>query len=165
MLLPDSELLVKVVLLLLLANGTPVVVKKLLGSSLAMPVDGGKKFIDGRTWFGSSKTIRGIISSVFVTTCGAVLIGFTAQTGLLFSIASLSGDLVSSFIKRRLGLPPGSKAPGLDQLPESILPLLLCWRMIGLDIITAITIVISFYLAENILSKILFRLNIRDHPY
>lgn len=158
-------LTIKVLFLLLLANGTPVIVKKLLGSRLAFPLDGGKKFVDGKALFGHSKTVRGIISSVLVTSVGAVLIGYSIQTGALFATASLSGDLVSSFIKRRLNIPPSSRALGLDQLPESILPLLFCWQVLDLDMPTAMTTVLIFFWGELVLSLILFRLNIRDHPY
>jgi CDP-diglyceride synthetase len=115
MLFPDAMVIIKIILLLLLANGTPVIVKKLFGPKLAYPLDGGKNFIDGRPLFGTSKTIRGFISSILVTSLGASLIGYSMQTGVLFSAVSLSGDLTSSFIKRRLGLPPGDRAPGLDQ--------------------------------------------------
>jgi CDP-2,3-bis-(O-geranylgeranyl)-sn-glycerol synthase len=158
-------LTIKVLFLLLLANGTPVIVKKLLGSRLAFPLDSGKKFVDGKALFGHSKTVRGIISSVLVTSVGAVLIGYSTHTGALFATASLSGDLVSSFIKRRLNIPPSSRALGLDQLPESILPLLFCWQALDLDMPTAMTIVLIFFWGELVLSLILFRLNIRDHPY
>ena len=164
--MPSSAMLiVKILFLLLLANGAPVIAKRLLGSRLACPLDGGKKFIDGRAFFGSSKTIRGIISSVLVTSIGALLIGYSLQTGALFSAASLSGDLVSSFIKRRLNLPPSSRAPGLDQLPEAILPLLICWQALELDIQTAIAVAVIFFCSEIVLSRLLFRLHIRDHPY
>lgn len=165
MLFPSAILTIKILFLLLLANGTPIVVKKLLGSRFAYSLDGGKKYFDGRPWFGVSKTIRGIIFSIFVTSIGAVLIGFSLQIGALFAAASLCGDLVSSFIKRRLGLPPSSRALVLDQFPESIFPLLFCWSMLGLDIPTAVTVVVVFFIAEILLSQILFRLHIRDHPY
>ena len=165
MLFPSSMLAIKILFLLLLANGTPIIVKKLLGSRFAYPLDGGKKYFDGRPWFGASKTIRGIISSIFITSVGAVLIGYSIQTGILFASVSLAGDLASSFIKRRLDLPPSSRALGLDQLPESIFPLLFCWSTLGLDIPTAVTVVVVFFIAEIILSQVLFRLHIRDHPY
>ena len=158
-------LTIKILFLLLLANGTPIIAKKLLGSRLAYPLDGGKKYFDGRPWFGASKTIRGIISSIFITSIGAVLIGYSMQTGALFAAVSLTGDLASSFIKRRLDLPPSSRALGLDQLPESIFPLLFCWSTLGLDILTAVTVVVVFFIGEIILSHVLFRLHIRDHPY
>ncbi|GMR18384.1 MAG: CDP-2,3-bis-(O-geranylgeranyl)-sn-glycerol synthase [Gammaproteobacteria bacterium] len=158
-------LVIKILFLLLLANGTPVIAKKLLGPRLAYPLDGGKIFVDGRPWFGASKTVRGIIFSIFVTSVGAVLIGYSIQSGVLFATASMAGDLVSSFIKRRLGLPPSSRALGLDQLPESILPLLFCWQTLGLDMPTATTVVVIFFVGELILSRVLFRLHVRDHPY
>jgi len=158
-------LTLKILFLLFLANGTPVIVKKILGSRLAYSLDGGKIFFDGRALFGNSKTIRGIISSVLVTSGGAVLIGYSIQTGALFSLASLSGDLISSFIKRRLDLPPSSRALGLDQLPESILPLLFCWQALNLDMPTAVAVVVIFFIGEIILSRVLYRLKVREHPY
>lgn len=161
----NAVLVIKILFLLLLANGTPVIAKKLLGSRLAYPLDAGKKYFDGRPLFGDSKTYRGIVSSVLVTSGGAALIGYSIQTGILFAIASLAGDLVSSFIKRRLGRQPSSRALGLDQLPESIFPLLFFWQTLGLNMAIAATVVIIFFAGEIILSRILFRLNIREHPY
>jgi hypothetical protein len=49
----------------------------------------------------------------------------------------MAGDLLSSFVKRRLNLPPSSRATGLDQIPESLLPALVCRGALsssGLDI-------------------------------
>ena len=155
----------KVLFLLLLANGTPVIAKKLLGSRLAYPLDAGKTFFDGRALFGASKTYRGIISSVVVTSVGATLIGYSILTGILFAITSLSGDLVSSFIKRRLERPPSSRMLGLDQIPESIFPLIFLWQPLGLNMTISVTVVIVFFVGEIILSRILYRLNIREHPY
>ena len=161
----SAMLIIKALFLLLLANGTPVIAKKLLGARLAYPLDGGKLFFDGRPIFGRSKTLRGIIASLIVTGIGAWLIGYSLQLGLIFAAASISGDLASSFIKRRLGLAPSSRALGLDQLPESILPLLFCWQALSLEISTAVIIVGLFFAGELVLSRLLFRLNIRDRPY
>lgn len=158
-------LIVKVLLLLLLANGTPVIASKLLGSRFDFAVDAGIRFVDGRPLFGKSKTIRGILCALPVTSIGALLVGYSIATGLLFAAASLGGDLLSSFIKRRLDLPPSSRALGLDQLPESILPLLVCWQTLELDITSAAIVVLVFFAGELLLSRLLFRLHIRDHPY
>jgi CDP-2,3-bis-(O-geranylgeranyl)-sn-glycerol synthase len=155
----------KILLLLFLANGSPVVAKRILGPRLAHPLDRGKKFVDGRPLFGASKTIRGVVSSILVTSAGAMLAGFPMVVGMQFAVASLGGDLVSSFIKRRLGLPPSSRALGLDQLPESILPMLVCWHALNLDLATALTVVAIFFAGELLLSRILFRLKIRERPY
>ena len=161
----DAILVIKIWFLLLLANGTPVIARKLLGSKLAYPLDFGKNFFDDFPLFGASKTFRGVISSVLVTSGGAALIGYSFQAGALFAVASLAGDLISSFIKRRLGLPPSSRKPGLDQLPESILPLLFFWQTFDLNLSITATVLIVFFAGEIILSRILFRLNIREHPY
>jgi len=158
-------LIAKILFLLLLANGTPVIAKRLLGSRLAWPLDGGQCFVDGRPLFGRSKTVRGILSSLLVTALGAAAIGYSIQFGILFAAASLGGDLASSFIKRRLDLAPSSRALGLDQLPESISPLLVFWQALDLDMATAAAVVLVFFGGELLLSRILFRLNIRDHPY
>ena len=95
-------LIVQILLLLLLANGAPVIARKVLGTRWAWSVDGGRHFVDGKTWFGKSKTIRGILASVLTTSLGAVLIGYSVATGALFSIASMGGDLISSLIKAGL---------------------------------------------------------------
>ena len=155
----------QILFLLLLANGAPVIAKKLLGPRMAYPLDGGKKFIDGRPLLGASKTFRGIIFSLLATSGGAAIIGYSMQTGALFALASLGGDLISSFTKRRLGFAPSSRTLGLDQLPESILPSIFFWHTLDLNISTAAAVVAAFFTGEIILSRILFRLNIREHPY
>jgi len=143
----------------------PVVVKRALGSRLAHPLDHGLNLSDGRPLFGASKTIRGVIASILATVVGALLIGYPMLVGVLFATGSIVGDLASSFIKRRLDLAPSSRALGLDQLPESVFPLLLCWQLLGLDLPTAATVIVIFFAGELLLSRILFRLKIRDRPY
>ena len=116
----------QLLVLLLLANGTPMVAGKLLGARLARPLDGGLEFADGRPLFGRSKTIRGVVLAILVTIAGAPLVGLAWQIGLLTGALAMAGDLCSSFFKRRLGLPASSPAVGLDQIPESLFPLLAC---------------------------------------
>ena len=79
--------------------------------------------------------------------------------------AAMIGDLLSSFIKRRLDMPPSSQALGLDQLPESLLPLLAGCRALslsGLDIILAVAI---FFIGELFFARLFYRLGLRDQPY
>jgi hypothetical protein len=47
-----------------------------------------------------------------------------ASVGLAFGLLALCGDLASSFVKRRMSMRSGYSAPLLDQLPESLLPLI-----------------------------------------
>lgn len=49
----------KVLFLLTMANGAPVVGKRILGDKIAFPIDGGLILGDRQPLFGKSKTIRG----------------------------------------------------------------------------------------------------------
>ena len=57
----QGSLLLQLLVLLVVANGTAVIAKKLLGAAFARPLDGGALFVDGQPIFGPSKTIRGIV--------------------------------------------------------------------------------------------------------
>jgi hypothetical protein len=75
------------------------------------------------------------------------------------------GDLLSSFLKRRLALAPSSQAIGLDQIPESLFPLLACRQELGLTAADIIMGVAIFFAGELSLSRVLCRLRFRDRPY
>jgi hypothetical protein len=155
----------EVLLLLMLANGAPVIAKKLLGTFFNRPLDGGRSGPDGRPWLGPSKTIRGIAVSLIATTFGAALTGFGWRLGAVVALAAMTGDLASSFFKRRLGMASSSRAIGLDQIPESLLPALASAPMLGLHALDISTIVLVFLVGELALSRLLFRWRIRDRPY
>ena len=152
-------------LLLGTANGTPVFARKVLKDRFATPIDGGLTLPDGRPLFGPSKTVRGLALSIFATTLAAVLLGFAWHTGAIFAAASLSGDLLSSFIKRRLGMVVHAQAFGLDQIPEALLPLLLLRVSLTMSAADIAVTVATFIILELVLSRILFSLHIRDRPY
>jgi hypothetical protein len=161
----DPLHLLGVLLLLGVANGTPIFAKRLLGDRFAAPLDGGAVLADGRPLFGSSKTIRGIVLSILVTALAAAVLGFGWAIGAGFAAASLAGDLLSSFVKRRLGLPSQAQAAGLDQVPEALLPLL-CYRAaLGLAWADVALLTVAFIVLELALSRVLFWLRIRDRPY
>lgn len=158
-------LLVRLLVLLLLANGTPMVAGRLLGAWLAQPVDGAREFTDGRALFGRSKTIRGVVLAILVTSAGAPLVGLSWRIGLLAGSLAMAGDLFSSFCKRRLGLAPSSPAVGLDQVPESLFPLLACAGALSLTIADIAAGVAIFFLGELLLSRLLYAFDLRDRPY
>lgn len=151
--------------LLTLANGTPVIAKRLFGSYLAFPLDAGVHFVDGRPLLGPSKTIRGIVLSVAVTAAAAPVLGVSAATGALVACLAMLGDIMSSFIKRRLALPSSAQAIGLDQIPESLLPLVVCQNALSLTWLDIIICAGIFLVGELMISRVLYRLRIRDQPY
>ena len=157
--------ILQLLVLLTLANGAPVIAKKFLGDRLAWPLDGGINFLDGRPLFGASKTLRGILLALAVTAAGAALIGPGWRTGLAVGGLAMAGDLLSSFVKRRLNLKSSSRATGLDQLPEALLPALGCRGALGLGGIDILLAVAIFFAGEVVFSRLLYRLRIRDEPY
>ncbi len=91
------------------ANAAPVI----FGGGT--PIDGGRKFRDGRPLFGPRKTFRGFFAGLIVGT----FVGFVEGNlllGFMLSLGALTGDLTESFFKRRLGLKPGASFPLADQL-------------------------------------------------
>jgi hypothetical protein len=157
--------ILQLLVLLVLANGTPVVAKKILGERFAYPLDGGVEFVDGRPLFGRSKTVRGVVLAVLVTMAGAALIGLEWQIGFLVGSLAMAGDLVSSFLKRRMALSPSSRASGLDQVPEALFPLLGCRNLLSLSMADIGAGVALFFIGEVLLSRVLYTFRLRDRPY
>jgi hypothetical protein len=77
----------------------------------------------------------------------------------------MAGDIFSSFLKRRFRLPASSKATGLDQIPEALFPLLACSSMLSFGITDVVVGVAVFFLGSFVVSRLSYRLGIRDHPY
>ncbi|WP_026607271.1 CDP-archaeol synthase [Methylocapsa acidiphila] len=151
--------------LVLTANGAPVLAKAFLQEWGAQPLDLGCAFLDGKPLFGKSKTIRGVLAALLAATLTAPLLGLNWDVGLLAGAAAMAGDLFSSFVKRRFGLPPQAMAPGLDQAPESLLPLLACKGALGISTAEAAIGASLFWIGELILSRAAFAMGIRDRPY
>ncbi len=97
------------------------------------PIDFGRRLADGERLFGDGKTWRGLVGG---TVSGAILglvlslpfdvlapasswsfrspaVAFGASAVL--ALGALLGDLAGAFVKRRMHLPRGAKAFGLDQ--------------------------------------------------
>jgi hypothetical protein len=155
----------RLLLLVVLANAMPVVAKNVLGNRFSRPLDGDVICRDGQPLFGASKTMRGILLSVLATVIGAYLSGLGCKTGAMVGSTAMAGDLFSSFLKRRMKLPPSSRAIGLDQVPESLFPLLACRRPFSLTAFDTVVTVMAFFIGEILISRILYKFRLRDRPY
>lgn len=140
------------------ANATPVI----LGGG--PPLDLGKKFIDGHRIFGEGKTLYGFLSGLVAGT----LTGFLQRrvlVGFVLALGALIGDLIGSFIKRRLGMAPGKMAPGLDQLGFAVVAIAMAspvelpsWPVL----ITILILTPPIHLATNFLG---YKLGLKTKPY
>lgn len=148
------------------ANAAPVV----LGGG--RPIDGDRKFRDGRPILGPGKTIRGFAAGMIAGPVVGLLQGIWAGDivtyallGFLLAFGAITGDLLGSFIKRRLGISRGGAAPGLDQLGFIALALLFAspLRVPGWDVILTIFIITPpIHLATNFVG---YKLGFKSRPY
>jgi CDP-2,3-bis-(O-geranylgeranyl)-sn-glycerol synthase len=117
----------------LFANAAPVIFRKV--DFLNYPVDFGRKF-RGKPLFGSHKTYRGFFFGILMAILfvwlqrllflrydsfrSVSLIDYSAQNfvllGFLIGFGVLFGDLVKSFVKRRVNIKPGKSWFPWDQL-------------------------------------------------
>lgn len=96
------------------------------------PIDGGAILRDGRRVLGGGKTWRGLVGGTLFGMFIGILqwlgnsayghpdfsfgdFPFTILVIFLLPFGALFGDILGSFIKRRMGIERGQKAPGLDQ--------------------------------------------------
>ena len=114
-----------------IANMMPVFVRRI--KFLGFPVDFGRKFL-GRRILGANKTWRGIFFGIiggfavfliqrFLFTRGVftqfALVDYGKAPlflGILLGFSALFGDIIESFLKRQLSIPPGRPWVPFDQL-------------------------------------------------
>lgn len=93
-----------------------------------IPIDGGRRWSDGRRLLGDGKTWRGLILGVvagvllgliLISVQDAGMLGWlprhTVLSVMLLAVGALAGDMIKSFVKRRLGKERGAAWPLADQ--------------------------------------------------
>ena len=161
----DLWLSFRLLLLLGVANASPLLATRLLDPRWRMPLDGGMRFFDGRPLLGPSKTIRGAIAAIVATALAAPVLSIPVGLGALIGAAAMMGDALSSFTKRRLGIASSGRATGIDQIPESVLPLLAVQGALDLSFFQILGIGAVFFALEIPLARLFYRLGIRNTPY
>ncbi len=110
------------------ANGAPVI----FGGGT--PVDFNRKF-RGKPIFGKHKTMRGLVfgiaSGVVIGAAESLAPGYSYMLiiGVALSIGTLFGDMVGSFIKRRLGHKEGANIFLMDQYLFLVFALLFAYPL------------------------------------
>lgn len=157
--------LIHLFFLIVLANGAPILAHNIFGRKADFPIDGDLCFFDKRPLFGHSKTWRGLIASLLLTSLLAWLLGYAAQTGLMIALAAMCGDLLTSFIKRRLNMPSSSMAPLFDQVAESLFPALMVMQVFALTPLNIALLVLAFIVFDLLFSRLLHWIGLRRRPY
>jgi CDP-2,3-bis-(O-geranylgeranyl)-sn-glycerol synthase len=136
-------------LLVVTANLLPWLAGRLRGRHGAVPLDFGLVLPDGARLFGAHKTWRGVAVAVAGCAAVAALLGYGPGVGAAFGALAMAGDAASSGVKRRLKRPPGTEIPGLDQLPEALLPALVLAGPLGIGA-SGIVAVAAIFLLLNV---------------
>lgn len=145
---------VPALLMLIAANGTPVILSWILGERYSAAIDADRSLWDGRPMFGPHKTWRGIASGTVAAGLVAALLSTGFIMGALFGALAHAGDLISSFLKRRLGRTSGASLPLVDQLPEALVPMFILRDFIGLDARSVIGTAIVFTLLDILTARL-----------
>lgn len=136
----------KALALILFVNFVPPVLALKLKRRWNRPLDRGLRFIDGRPLLGPHKTVRGLLGSVAGGGLAGLVLGLPLWLGLFTGLASMAGDLLTSFIKRRLNKSSGQDAPGVDQFLEGFLPVVVLAHGLPLTLPWATAVLASFCL-------------------
>lgn len=156
---------VRLLLMLSIANLAPILLFRLSGRRPGVRLDGGLDFFDRRPLLGPSKTVRGAAAAIAAAALVAPLLDFSPRLGAVVGGCSMLGDALSSFCKRRLAIPSSARATGLDQIPEALLPLLVIADSLSLSVVQIAAITLAFFALEIPISRLLFRMGVRDHPH
>jgi hypothetical protein len=135
-------------LLVVIANTAPWVAGRVLGRRCAAPLDFGVTLRDGTRLLGSHKTWRGLLAGAVACAVATELVDLGFWLGAAFGTLALVADAASSFAKRRLRLAPGTEVPGLDQLPEALLPLLVLSRPLELGLLASLAVAAVFLVLD-----------------
>jgi CDP-2,3-bis-(O-geranylgeranyl)-sn-glycerol synthase len=131
-------------LLVLAANMAPWASGRLLRDRWSQPLDLAVTLPDGKRLLGDHKTWRGLVAGELACALTARLCGYSLALGLEFATLSLAADAASSCVKRRLDLSPGVEVPGLDQIPEALVPLCLLAGPLGISLYGSVALAALF---------------------
>ena len=157
-----------IVLYLLWVNGLPPLVSLLCGDRWNRALDGGRVWRDQQPIFGPNKTIRGLVASLIGGTIVAPLIHVDWWVAALAAVLVMSGDLLSSFIKRRRTLKSGTDIVILDQCFEALFPALFLGHILDISWVQIVAVLVSFiiiaYWSSRFWHFILSRPPLENYP-
>ncbi len=148
------------------------------------PLDGGRKLKDGRPIFGNGKSWEGSIIGIAMAVLISSLMGLAFYLlpwdlspipldvaamgpvlGFMLGLGAISGDVVKSFFKRRLGFERGRSVPIVDQLDFILGALLLASLVVPIKISWVILLAIVtplFHLSANYMA---YLLGVKKEPW
>ena len=136
-------LYLQIIVFILFVNFMPAAAKEIFDHRFSCPLDFGLRWFDKRPFFGSHKTIRGILAGLLGGSLFIMVWPFGLMVTVTATVLVLSGDVITSFLKRRLRYPAGKVVPIVDQFLEGALPLLF---LLGQAEVNFLPSIISFFI-------------------
>ncbi len=148
------------------------------------PIDFGKRWKDGKRILGEGKTFEGLILGVSLGTLvgvvetllmptfnayasqwGVQMIPMSFFIGFMISLGALTGDIVASFIKRRVGMKRGEGAPLLDQIDFVVGAIIFSFFFTDISIWMILMMVIITPLVHRIVCIAAYHLKLKQVPW
>jgi CDP-2,3-bis-(O-geranylgeranyl)-sn-glycerol synthase len=167
-----------------IANAIPVI------GGGGKPIDGGRNFRDGHRILGNGKTIRGfIVGIVFGTLTGVgqflaapylkpvlaqfvnitpemdYVLNITVPVTFLLSLGALTGDVIGSFIKRRVNLKSGDPSPFLDQTGFIIMALIFAFPLMLPSPVFVIVLILTTLGIHWLSNVVGYLLGLKKNPW
>ncbi len=140
------------------ANASPVV----FGGG--GPLDGGRKWLDGKPFLGSHKTVKGTLFGILAGALIGVLQG-NIVGGALQAVGAIFGDIFVSFLKRRVNLKPGDSLPLADQLDFIIFAIVLSYPVQHTPVDQMLAILLLTVPVHYAVNYIAWLLKLKEHPW
>lgn len=163
--------------LAMVANAAPVMIKPLIDRVGRHRVDFGRKAWDGRDVLGKNKSWEGIAAAIIVSVLASTIFVYVEGNpwwimyGFVSAVGAMCGDLLNSFIKRRLSLGPGECFIPCDQLSfllaaHALIYLSGVYALVGVELsarVLAFGIVASLFL-HLLTNLIAYVIGLKDVP-
>ena len=161
------------------ANMAPVIVKKV--NLFVYPIDFNKE-LNKKPILGKNKTFRGLFFGIFFSIVISYFqyllynAGFLQKItfinyqnwllfGFLIGLGALTGDLIKSFFKRRLGLKPGTRFVPFDQTDFVVGALVFIMPIFDLTLKIFIVVLLLSFVLHIIVNHLAFYLRIRNEKW
>ncbi len=158
------------------ANSTPLFIGNIIKGK--KPLDLGLRFRDGRRILGDGKTFEGTIAGFFVgliyfltfyyldKKLSILNLYINELEGLTLIVGAIIGDLLGSFLKRRLGVERGEMLPVFDQTGFLIFAILI--RSIFFGVVSYDLVLYLFvmtFLIHMLTNLAAHRMGIKEKPF
>ncbi len=161
------------------ANMAPVIVKKI--NFIKIPIDFGKT-LDNKPIFGKNKTFRGLVFGVLFAVIIAYIQYIFYQNnifldlalidysnwlllGFLMGFGAIFGDLIESFVKRRLDYEPGKAFVPWDQTDFVLGALIFVYPIVALSMEKIAIIIILSFILHIMVNHSAYFLKIRNEKW